>query len=58
VEPLLKADVNVRYRRALLPYWREIQDGVTKVLLDFRVDPSKETSAQPKPSSTSSLTQK
>jgi hypothetical protein len=53
--PALKASVDVRYRRALLPYWKEIQDGVTQVLLGFRVDPQK---IQPNSSqSSSSLTQ-
>jgi hypothetical protein len=39
--PELKVSVNVSYRKGLLPHWQEIQGGITKVLLGFRVDPSK-----------------
>jgi hypothetical protein len=56
LEPLLKADVDVRYRRALLSHWREIQDSTAKVILDFRVDSSKEVSTQPESSSATFLT--
>lgn len=55
LEPLLKASVNLSYRKGLLPHWREIQDGVAKVLLGFRVDPSKPspTPSQASPSTLS-----
>jgi tRNA isopentenyl-2-thiomethyl-A-37 hydroxylase MiaE len=45
--PTLNADVAVVYRKGLLPRWREIQDGITRVLLNFRVDTSKTSSTQP-----------
>jgi hypothetical protein len=54
--PELKVSVDVSYRKGMLPYWREIQDGVSKVLLGFRVDAPKAPSAQPH-SSPSSLPQ-
>jgi len=31
------------YRRGLLEHWREMQQKVTQVVLDFRVDPVNET---------------
>lgn len=54
--PELKVSVDVSYRKGMLPYWREIQYGVSKVLLGFRTDASKPPSAQPL-SSQSSLPQ-
>jgi hypothetical protein len=46
LEPVLKASVDVRYRKGLLPKWREIQNSVTQVLLNFRVDTSNSPSLQ------------
>ncbi len=48
--PKIKASVDVSYRKGLLPHWREIQDGVSKVLLGFRIDPSKASPTSPKSS--------
>jgi hypothetical protein len=45
--PEMRVNVSVNYRKGLLPYWREIQDGVTRVLLDFRVETPKASPAQP-----------
>ena len=50
LEPDMKVSVNVSYRKGMLPYWREIQNGVTQVLLGFRVDPSKMPTVQPQSS--------
>ena len=50
LEPGMKASVNVSYRKGMLPYWREIQNGVTQVLLGFRVDSSKMPTVQPQSS--------
>ena len=47
LEPTLKVSVKVSYRKGLLPYWQEIQGGITKVLLGFRVDSSESFSTQP-----------
>jgi hypothetical protein len=40
LRPEMKANVNIGYRKGLLPHWREIQDSVTMVLLGFRVHPN------------------
>jgi hypothetical protein len=45
--PELKASIDVSYRKGLLPHWREIQEGVTQVILGFRANPSKTPSVQP-----------
>jgi hypothetical protein len=41
LSPEMKASVNILYRKGLLQYWREIQDGVTRTVLGFRVDATK-----------------
>lgn len=51
LEPVLKASVNVSYRKGLLPHWQEIQGGLTQVLLGFRTDPSEPFSTHTQPSS-------
>lgn len=42
LNPAMKANVKVLYRKGLLPHWREIQAGVTQVLLGFHVNPPAE----------------
>ncbi len=38
--PEINARVTVNFRRALLPHWREIKEGVTRTFLSFRVNPA------------------
>jgi hypothetical protein len=54
LDPELKVSVDVSYRKGMLPYWREIQAGVSKVLLGFRIEASKAPLAQPRSSQPSS----
>ncbi len=35
LEPKIHAEVSIRYRRGLLPDWREIQRGIQKIINDF-----------------------
>ena len=37
LEPHMRAEVYVQYRRTQLPYWREIQQAVTEQILGFKV---------------------
>ena len=46
LEPILRASVNVSYRKGLLPHWQEIQNGISQVLLGFRTESSKQFSTQ------------
>jgi len=43
VLPAMRVRAKVRYRKELLPHWREIQSSVAKVVLGFRVAPNPAT---------------
>ncbi len=43
----MRAEVEIRYRRGLLPHWRDIQSKVTQVLLGFVVRPGPVPSIDP-----------
>jgi hypothetical protein len=47
--PEMKVNVKVSYRKGLLPHWREIQHGVTRVLLGFRIHPQSSRSSSSLP---------
>lgn len=38
--PEIKAEASLRYPPELLPQWRELQDGVRRVILNFRATPA------------------
>lgn len=44
MEPTMKAAISVRYRRGLLPHWKEIQTNVSQLIAGFAVNAD---SAQP-----------
>ena len=37
LDPNIKAWVNIRFRRGLLPEWKQMKTSVTKVILNFKV---------------------
>lgn len=47
LDPSMKAEIHLSYRRSLLPQWREMQDAVTKQLLKFKASTAETDSTKP-----------
>lgn len=48
MEPTMKAAITVRYRRGLLPHWKEIQANVSQLITGFTVKAEPPKVAQPR----------
>jgi len=45
--PEMRMQVDVHFRKGLLPHWQEIRSSVKQVILGFRVNPSNASPSVP-----------